>query len=373
MMKKQIFFYGILLFTLIAFLGASCKKNKEEEGSDAKLLKIVESYTDNTVVPTYKGMADEAMLLFSACQQLRDGATDAKVVEACNLWRAARLYWEQSEAFLFGPAEYNSLDPHLDSWPLDKNRLDQVLAQSDIMDIDAAYARSNFGSSLVGFHAIEYVLFRDGAARPANSISAAELVYLCAIAQVLAEDCILLEGGWAGESSLSAAKTALLEEAELAISSNFGYEMKNAGKSGSRYTSVRQAIEEIVEGCKAIADEVGNAKIADPVESGNVLDVESWYSWNSIDDFVNNIVSIENSYNGTRNGISENSLSKLVAESNPTLDSEIKANIANAKAKIKAIGQPFRNHLNNRAGAEAAIDACDQLYNSINKINSILP
>ncbi|MDR1346334.1 MAG: peptidase M75 [Bacteroidales bacterium] len=372
-MRRNNFFYSILFIAGLTLLGSSCRKETEPD-SDAELLNILESYTNNTVIQTYKGMADKAMELFSVCQQVRNGANDANIAEACNLWRAARVYWEQSEAFLFGPAEYNSLDPHLDSWPLDKDKLDQVLRQSDIMNIDAAYARNNFGSSLLGFHAVEYVLFRDGGPRSSAAISSPELAYLCAIAQVLAEDCILLEGSWSGESSLSSEKMALLEEAELAISADFGYEMKNAGKRGSRYASARQAIEEIIEGCKDIADEVGNSKIADPVQSGNVLDVESWYSWNSIDDFVNNIVSIQNSYYGSQNGIiSEHSLCRMIAENNPPLDMEIKANIENAKAKIIAIGTPFRNHLNNRAGAQAAMDACNQLYASINKINLVIP
>jgi uncharacterized iron-regulated protein len=375
-MKKNSFTTSLLLYTiLIAFTAifSSCDKHRgEDEDNDEIYKAIIDSYVDNTVVATYKNMADKAIELSALCNELKANPTNAKVVETCDKWKETRSFWERSEAFLYGPAEYNSLDPHIDSWPLDKNALDQVLAQANILNIDAAYARSNFGASVIGFHSIEYVLFRDGEARPVADISPAELAYLSAIAEVLAEDCILLEGNWSGFEKLSLEKQEIVENAGLSISSNFGEEMKRAGNPGSRYRSLQQAIYEILEGCKDIADEVGNAKIADPVSSQNVLEVESWYSWNSLADFVNNMNSIENSYFGSINGLQENSLSHFISQRNQALDNEIKNNINTAKAKILAIGQPFRNHLDNIEGAEEAMAACDNLFNSIEKIYSVI-
>lgn len=372
--------YGLnLALTVFLISGSivftSCEKTPTPTGgdNDEEYSEILASYTNNTVILTYKGMADAAMELLAECKKMTYPIDQNLVDAACAKWRQARVFWEQSEAFLYGPAEYHSLDPHLDSWPLDKNQLDQVLGRDDVLEMDAAFVRDNLGVSLLGFHAIEYVLFRDGNPREAANITAAELACLKAITEVLTQDCILLEGSWAGESSLSNEKITILEDAELSVTSNFGNEMINAGKPGSRYSSASQGIEEIIEGCKAIADEVGNAKIADPVESKNVLDVESWYSWNSIDDFINNIVSIENSYYGMCGGsIAEHSLSKLIAEKNSALDSEIKTRIGNAKEKIEAIGRPFRNNLNNNAGTSAAMDACSELLESLEKIKKEL-
>ncbi|MDR1973308.1 MAG: peptidase M75 [Bacteroidales bacterium] len=369
-MKKHI---TLLLSAILAISLTSCERTVPvEDDRDQEYLSILASYVDNTVIVTYKNMADNAVQLYALCEELNEDLTDAKVAQAANKWKETRSFWEKSEAFLFGPAEYSSLDPHLDSWPLDKGALDQVLARADVLDIDGEYARNNFGASLVGFHAIEYVLFRDGQPRPASSITPEELVYLRAIAQVLAEDCILLEGGWRGVDELTDEKKQIIEDAELSISTNFGFEMKNAGKAGSRYSTPRAGIEEIIEGCMAIADEVGNAKITDPVSSQDVLQVESWYSWNSITDFVNNIESIENSYLGSVDGLQDASLSSFLAKNNPDLDAEIKANISKAKEKIRAIGEPFRNHLDNLEGAQAAITACDDLNISLSKISNIL-
>jgi predicted lipoprotein len=368
-MKK--YFHNIIWLTLSAALLAgswSCKP-KEDPKEDLKAYQdIVSGYTDNTVIATYGFLADKAIELSELCQALRQNPTQDAVAAAAEKWRQARVFWEQSEAFLFGPANYNNLDPKIDSWPLDKNELDVTLNQPNILDIDATKARARLGNSLIGFHAIEYVLFRDGAARPLNDISNEELAYLAAIAQVLAEDCILLEASWAGMDAVSEIKKQMLSDAEIGISTDFGKEMKNAGKAGSRFPSIQSAISEIIEGCKDIADEVGNAKIADPVESKNVLEVESWYSWNSITDFTDNIRSIENAYLGGVPNKRGYSLSSYVAEKNKALDDEIKSRIATAIAKIRAIGEPFRNHLDNEQGAQEAIEACDDLFNSLHKI-----
>ena len=60
-------------------------------------------------------------------------------------------------------------------------------------------------------------------------------------------------------------------------------------------------VEQIIDGCCDIANEVGNAKIGDPYDLWNsgqqtkaLYAVESWYSWHSIDDYSNNILSVRN-------------------------------------------------------------------------------
>lgn len=90
-------------------------------------------YVDNTVLPTYCGMADAAVELYEQCLSIREKfaagtLTEADVAEAGNTWKRSRKYWELSEAFLFGPANTHNIDPHIDSWPLDKNAMDALLS-----------------------------------------------------------------------------------------------------------------------------------------------------------------------------------------------------------------------------------------------------
>ena len=138
--------------------------------------------------------------------------------------------------------------------------------------------------------------------------------------------------------------------------------------SGSPYASALSCVEEIVDKCAEIANEVGTAKIGDPYdlfihnnEEKALYAVESWYSWHSREDYRNNIYSIRNAYYGTRTGaISESSLSKAVAAVNANLDTEVKKAIDDAAAAIWAIPSPFRNNINSPE-AVSAMEACATL------------
>lgn len=353
---------------LLSFTG--CKENGGDDiGTDVEeLQKIIDQYVDNTVVRTYKHLADDAIDLHKACENLKEEKTADNVKAACDEWISARKYWELSEAFLFGAAGDYNLDPQIDSWPLDKGQLDQLLADSKIQNIDADYVRSNLGVNLIGFHAVEYVLFRDGGPRAVSEISDVELLYLVAVSEVLAQDCIRLEASWAGIDNVTAEKQQVLEDAELEPSRNYGQEMKLAGNAGSPYKTEIQACIEIIEGCIDIADEVGNSKIADPVNTQDVLQVESWYSWNSLDDFTDNIRSIENAYMGGMEGFRGTALSEYVKERNAVLDTRVQNGIKDAKDAINAIPAPFRNSLNNTEATSKAMDACNELVNILGQI-----
>lgn len=138
--------------------------------------------------------------------------------------------------------------------------------------------------------------------------------------------------------------------------------------SGGDYNSALNCVEQIIDGCADIANEVGTAKIGDPYNlyiSGKrqqaLYAVESWYSWHSRDDYSNNILSIRNSYFGTLDGsISNNSLSALMASENPSLDTKLKEAIAGTSAAILAIPQPFRNNINSKESRQA-MNACADL------------
>ena len=169
---------------------------KEEALKDA-----VTPYVNNTVIPTYKSMADAAIKLMDACNEARDlfdsdkTGAQAKITEAGDYWKESRKYWELSEAFLFGAAADYNIDPHIDSWPLDKAALDQLLSNSGMMDAigegGGAYVSANLGYGLLGFHAIEYMLFQldasgdKSSARQINSLNKNQMIYMAAVAEDL--------------------------------------------------------------------------------------------------------------------------------------------------------------------------------------------
>lgn len=369
-MKFSISFFKYTAMVVAALCMASCDDDDDEnDDNDTKMQQIVSQYVNSVVIPTYRSLADESMGLADACIALRSDAAQAKVKAACDKWIAARKYWELSEAFLYGAAADYNIDPHIDSWPLDKAQLDIALKNTALMESladDDLSGLETLGYGLLGFHAVEYVLFRDGQDRSVSDISENELVFCAAVAQDLRNQCIRLEASWCGIDNVTSAKKEILEDAELEPTNDYGEMMKTAGMPGnSHYKTQMSAIVQILQGASDISDEVGNTKITDPVSSGNVLDVESWYSWNSIADFADNIRSVQHAYNG---GLSatpqEHSVSSIVRSKKASLDDDLKIAIANAISEIEAMPAPFRNHLT-EIETNKAKQACNVVFSKL--------
>lgn len=384
-MKK--FFKTIVCVALGAMTFTACEQGSGGEGAgelsakESALKAAVNPYIDNVVVPTYKGMADNAVLLAKKCNEMLEagvnGVTVDMVKEAQGYWLKSRDYWEKSEAFLFGAAADYNIDPHIDSWPLDHNKLQTVL---NLLKAGQNLEAADFGSGLLGFHSIEYMLFElsaDGTkSSPRTTFAAEELTFLAAVADDLAQQCALLEQAWAGE--VSAEKQALLDAAELEASRNYGDEMKNAGQAGSLYKTYQEAAEEIIDGCVTIADEVANTKMGAPYRGvngqadGDRNYIESPYSLNSIVDFVGNIISIENVYVGKGvEGGTHASISNYIEGVNLALDTKVKTLIAESKTAINAIPEPFAKSAGSTA-TKTAIDKVNELVAALELVASEL-
>ena len=237
------------------FAMVSCEKSGLgiDTAKDQALQKANEQFVDGTVVPTYKALADECLALQSTLEKLRETKTDALVKEACKQWKDARQFWELSEAFLFGAASQYGIDPHIDTWPLDKTQLDQVLSNKGIMDNIDKYV-SNFNNGLVGFHGLEYIIFREGKERAASDIPELEIKYAIAVSADLTLSACRLEAAWAGLDNVTKVKQTIIEEAEMEPEDNFGEQMKLCGRAGSVWKSVTAGSEQIIEGCKDIVE-----------------------------------------------------------------------------------------------------------------------
>ncbi|MGM9841832.1 MAG: imelysin family protein [Candidatus Limisoma sp.] len=352
----KISFLNLLTPALLgaAALVSSCSDDEttilEESTKESMLREAMTPYVDNTIVPTYRGMADNAILLADACHDIFDAfeagsLTQSQVARAGEYWNLSRAYWEKSEAFLYGAADDYNIDPHIDSWPLDKNAMDDLLA--DLRNGKSWNIDNNAGYGLLGFHAVEYLLFElsaDGNTSLTHNTNYTreELVYLYTVADDLRNQCVLLEASWAGIDNITAEKQQILEDADIAPSHDYGWSMKNAGQGGSLYKSYQAAAEDLIQGCIDIADEVGNTKIGRPANGSSTEDknyIESPYSLNSINDFVDNIISIQNSYVGSKTG--DASVSDYIKSVNPALDTEVRSQIQKAIAAIQAIPEPF--------------------------------
>ncbi|MDE6375416.1 MAG: hypothetical protein K2L09_06785 [Alistipes sp.] len=343
------------------------KKRPEAPDADVRetaLKSVAADFVNKTVVPTYRSLADACIELQASCEAMLEaydeGAlTDERIRTAGDDWKRARQYWEWSEAFLFGAASDYDIDPHIDSWPLDLNALQSmVLNNAQTM----AYIEQNpdfvstLGFGLLGFHALEYMLFAEGGTRAARTLDRPQLVYLVGVANDLCNQCVRLEAAWCGGiDAVSEAKRTILEDAELDEVEDYGGYMLDAGQVGSRYKSYTEVGEEMLQGCIDIATEVGSQKIGRPANGTSEEDInyiESPHSYNSRQDFVDNIISIRNAYEGSNAG--DASIGDWIASVNPTLDKEVREAIAEAIAKIEACPAPFVKTRTDQRWKEAA-------------------
>ena len=376
---KKAFFKTLTLTTAIALtLGLASCNGSNGEFNDEDMAAVAAQFVDHTVAPTYTSLAQKAEQLASMLATLKQTPTDAGIEDACEVFLQAREQWERSEAFLFGVAGDYGVDPHIDSWPLDENQFNTLMNNSDMLKLldsedGDVVAGESLGNALLGFHGLEYILFKDGKAKKKEDISADQWIYVVAVAGDLRNRCYQLEAGWLGDDA-PASHLQKLEEIEMGYTvagGDYSYSenMKNAGKPGSTYVSRTAAIIAIVQGCADIADEVGSSKINSAYALGDETYIESPYSYMSITDFKNNIVSIQNVYYGGVEGQRESSksLQSFVKSLDKDLDAKVVAAIDNAMAKIEAMPAPFVNNYKNEKNGEA-VKACAELEEALSEI-----
>lgn len=350
--------------------------------TDEKQAKILEQYVNHTIAPTYTNLANYSEQLVNELQAFRTSHSQSDLNKACETFLTARAWWEKSEAFLFGAASDFGIDPHIDSWPLDEDAFNNLMSSPNMIaalegeDGDVV-AGEQLGNSLLGFHGIEYILFRNGQVRSASEITDMQITYAVAVAGDLRNRCFQLEVSWIGDDA-AASHRRKVEELELNSTVNggnfsYGQNMKKAGTTGSTYISTVQGLMAIVDGCKTIADEVGTSKIGKPYYGEDVHYIESPYSQKSIEDFYDNITSIEHAYYGGIEGSQSEDLSLhgYMKKINADLDARVIEAINNAKAKINAMPRPFVKNYNNPANEEAIL-ACQALDDILSEVNTEL-
>ncbi|MBS0298539.1 MAG: imelysin [Proteobacteria bacterium] len=312
---------------------------------------VIQNYARNVIFNTYIDLVEQTKLLRAAILELQLETTTKNLHQAQNAWRNARRPWEQSEAFLFGPAETLDLDPALDSWPINATDIKNVVDSDTPLTTETVSA---FEPTLKGFHVIEYLLFGNNNNKVASELTARELAYMIAAATALTNDAQALADAWNPNAG------------------NFLAEFSKAGAGSATYPSLASAVQEMLEGMIGIADEVGTGKLSRPLAGRDPSLTESQFSANSITDFINNIRSIRNVYTGTYLLSEGPGLNALVKSINPALDEAINNQIEKTIAAIYAIPQPFTESIiSNADSVQAAINEAKNLVALL--IDQLLP
>ncbi len=374
------FNYTVISLALVATLSACGGSGSDSGDTETSTVgfsfaatEMITNITDDIIVAGYADLAAQGDALLLATQTLLTSTSQADLVAAQNAWKAARQPWEQGEAHIFGPVDSLSIDPHLDSWPLNTTDLQTQLANSEGFDAETI---KGWNDDVQGFHTMEYLLFGDGVnsnTKQIADLTTKEREYLIALAEVFRDYAVQLDDAW--QVSYNPQDTNALPYSEL---------LKTPGDANNAiYSSELAVIEELINGMIGIVDEVGNGKIADPfgesLATADTSKVESQYSWNSLTDFADNIIGVRNVYQGEFTGSADKTgLIDFVAAADAELSARVASEIDDAITKIQAISgttdMPFRQAILDDAGRErvqTAVDALTTLQTSLE--SDVLP
>jgi hypothetical protein len=400
---KKLFKFSLVLAAAASCL-AACNKNDDPYGlstEEQEMKEIVHQYVPQVVYATYGDLAKESNelyeLLSAASRKGVASLTQGELDAICAKFLQSRQSWEESEAFLYGAATDFGIDPHIDTWPLDVEALATSLSNAEQVaalegEDGIAYAAAKLGQELLGFHGIEFILFRDGANRKVEKLrsnedhvafagktvtGAQELVYATAVAGDLRDNCYRLCVSW--NSAAPAAYKARCEELEVAVTltgsdKTYGENMLNAAEIGSTYSTWQETLSSILlAGCSNICNEVANVKMGNAHSGEDVNYIESPYSKQSFQDFIDNILSIQYTlYGGAgRTSADTHSLMSYFNRHNYSGASNLQKALESSLTALKACqAKGAFVDIYTDASVQTAMDAVNGLDEELNKAAS---
>lgn len=390
--------------------------------SDLEMQKVTKSYVQNVVYPTYQALAKNARDLYSTCTTLYKAAeagtmTQSQIDAACEAFKNARREWERSEAFLYGSASDNNIDPHIDSWPLDHDELVSALNDSKLIAGFKSENPEEFVSSnnekfqsVLGFHGMEFVLFRNGQNRTVAALKTNEteekmtsvkgideLAFLAAVAGDVKNMTALLEFTWMGDAASTETKSVLQNNSYVfnslrynGFAANgtmcFGQNLLSPAQN-TGYQSWPGTLNQIfVGGCSNICNEVQEQKLGqawrvangqggttDEGKPESINYIESPYSHRSFIDYKDNLYSIKNTLYGTRNVDAttpeSNSIMALLQSLNYSGYSDLQNALTEALKSLDDATAAQGNFVAN-PGSEAVKNAIDKIKALDDELNT---
>lgn len=395
-MKKKLIF-GLAAAALV--MTACDKSNEENVQNDflSSAKEVVEQYVPNVIYATYNDLARESSelydLLADASEKGVNALQQSEIDAICAKFLQARQSWEESEAFLFGAATDFGIDPHIDTWPLDVEALATALSNAEQVEAlkgedGIAYASAKLGAELLGFHGIEFILFRDGANRTVSALQAnedneafagktvtgaQELIYATAVAGDLRDNCFRLCVAWNPDAP--EAYKERCEELEVAVSmtgsdKTYGENMLGAAQLGSTYATWQETLASIlVAGCSNICNEVAAVKMGNAHSGEDVNYIESPYSKKSFQDFIDNILSIQYTLYGKAGATDpvKNSLINILKDNNYEGVNSLTGKLSESIAALKVCQDKGAFvDIYQDASVQAAIDVISELDDELN-------
>ena len=328
----------LLIICISSVLLNSCKKDEPEPipiDSFSSRQLLLSDVATNVLSATYKDFSEKSIALRNNLEALIFLKSDENLNVCKTDWKAVKSAWSQTEAFIFGPVITDNVVIRLNSWPLNKNGVDSILALSN--SLSEVYINGVNGN-LKGLQAIEYLLFGANGNKVASALTERELLYLNALVNNLQTISGKLALDWKTDSSVGFFKP-------------FVY----AGDGSGVYSSQLTVFELLATAQIDLLDKIGGNIVTNSFNLTNQNLEAIPYSANSIKTFKDNIQGIKNVYIGSYLSDGKG-LENFVTVHNSTLNGKIKQQLDEALAALVAITVPFGTAITTQtAQVQAAI------------------
>ena len=361
--------YGLVFRTslaTVAWLGlvliSSVPSSRAEENWAAA--SQIDGYA-KLVFRNYEDCLHRARYLEESIRILISSPSAVSLKNARNAWLDAREAYGQSEAFRFygGPIDYydsardvEGPEGRLNSWPVNEAYIDYVKGNASagiISDESVALTKVSIVSRnqmeddrdvSTGYHAIEFLLWGQDLSEagpgvrpasdftPGTSTNDRRRKYLQLVTTQLVEDHEFLVAEWRPEMDNYAAEFRAMSE-DVALSY-------------------------ILTGLLTMSQfELASERIAVPLDSGDPEDEHSCFSDNTHNDFLYNVLGIENVYFGRYENYFVSGIGDLVGKIDPKLNQRMLEALAQTKFLVKKVRAPFDRVLVSPAGSLERINA----------------
>ena len=318
---------------MASVLFTGCKKTEVTTADFNQLsATVIHNFVHTVAIGGYTELQTKAAALHNAIIALDANTTEANLTAAKYAWKDVRSTWEKCEGFIFGPVDTYEYDPETDTWPVNFNDLEALLADHS-HSLDVADIESLSNRALKGYHPIEYILWgKKNAPQTAANLAAnaRQKTYIVSLAAALKAQADLLYNSW------------------IASGGNYADKLLMPGSANPEYKKKQDVFLAMLEGMAGICEEVAEGKMNDPFVAA-VLDplegaklVESPFSGNSVTDFRNNIIGAYNVYLG-KFMVDGAGINELVRAKNISLDNMICQKFEAAIGSFDNISLPYED------------------------------
>lgn len=149
--------FTLLAFTIVGLAIGACNKQQKQEGnSNFNRAAMLQNYSANIIIPSFKLATDHAQKLQTQVLAFHANPQKEQFGQILNQWQDLAIAWQNCNAFNFGPAAESgikkSLTEEIATFPVNETKI-----LSYINKADTSFA--NFDRDSRGLYAIEFLLF----------------------------------------------------------------------------------------------------------------------------------------------------------------------------------------------------------------------